>query len=69
VTVRYFFPIMVAKCDGVEGEIRTRESLWDNRLAVYRLARLGYLHLFEVYVVTVLNFWMFDRFRAEVHIP
>ena len=60
---------MLARKSGVEGEIRTRESLWDNRLAVYRLARLGYLHLFGVYVVTVLNFWILGRRCTEVHIP
>ena len=42
----------------MEGEIRTRESFWDNRLAVYRLTRLGHLHLLSVYVLAVLNFWM-----------
>ena len=42
----------------VEGEIRTRGSFWDNRLAVYRLTRLGYLHNVVGYGVGILNFWI-----------
>ena len=42
----------------VEGEIRTRGSFWDNRLAVYRLTRLGYLHSVVGYGVGVLSFWI-----------
>lgn len=44
--------------DGVGSAIRTRGSLWDNRLAVYRLTRLGYPHLVTAYGFTILKVWI-----------
>ncbi len=42
----------------MRGEIRTRGSFWDNRLAVYRLTRLGHPHSALGYGIGILKFWI-----------
>ena len=46
---------------GVGGEIRTRGSFWDNRLAVYRLTRLGHPHSIKAYGFSILKVWIAEN--------